>query len=175
MRKKLYEKIDLEKLDDSTYLLDILMQIENVLDSLDIYVYLNWFDGEIVRGPIIRRHWISVSLLYPHDKMPDPRAALRLLKHGIHVEFDQIKQQVAGDAIHVDHEPTEPTSWMVNLSIPRRLIDQIDEADFEEYDDEVDTEDVTAAKDSGLDDESTYQADEQAPQFDQEPDQQAPQ
>jgi hypothetical protein len=167
--------IDLEKLEDSTYLLDILIQMENVLDSLDIYVYRNWFEGEVVKGPIVRRHWLTFSLLYPHDKMPDPRAALRLLKHGVQVEFNTMKEQVPGDVNHLDHEPEKDTNWMVTVTIPRRLVDQTEEADLEDYDDEVNPDDVEDAKDSGLDDESQYQEDEQLPDQGNPVDMQQPQ
>lgn len=156
--------IDLEKLEDSTYMLDILLQCENVLDMFDVYTALNWFDGEVVKGPIVRRHWVSFSLLYPHDKMPDPRMALRLLKHGIQCEFNQVKREVAGDVNTRDHEPKKPTDWLVTITIPRRLLDQTEEAELEAYDDEVNPDDVIAAKDIGLDDQSTLQQDEQAPE-----------
>src|SRR4051812_48097549 len=84
--------LDLEKINDSDHLLDMLIQIEDVLDSLDVFCYANWFDGEIIEGPIVRRYWVTVSILYPNDKMPDPRAALRLLKHGVQVEFDRMQR-----------------------------------------------------------------------------------
>lgn len=157
------QTIDLEKIEDSDYLLDILIQMENVLDSLDVYVYRNWFEGQVIEGPIVRRHWLTFSLLYPHDKMPDPRAALRLLKHGIQVEFSQMKQVKAGDVTHPDYEPSHASDWLVTITIPRRLLDQTEEADLESYDDEVNPEDVTAAKDTGLDNETSFQQDEQSP------------
>ena len=160
---------DLEKLEDSEYLLDILISVENILDSLDVYVYRNWFDGEVVEGPIVRRHWVTVSLLYPYNKMPDPRAALRLLKHGVQVEFDNVKQEQAGKPGQPDSEPAEETHWIVKLIIPRRLLDQIDGVDLAMYDDEVNPDDVTAAKDIGLDDESPYQSDEQLPDQNMQP------
>ena len=169
------QAIDLEKLEDSTYLLDILIQCENVLDSLDCYVYRNWYDGVIVEGPIVRRHWVSFSLRYPHRKMPDPRAALRLLKHGVQVEFNSVKQQQPGKPGHKDGEPDKDTDWLVKITVPRRLLDQIEGADLETYDDEVNPDDVEAAKDIGLDDESQYQSDEQLPDDPQMMQQQQPQ
>jgi hypothetical protein len=157
------QPIDLERLEDSSYLLDILLQCENVLDSLDCYVYASWIDGEVVEGPIVRRHWVTFSLRYPHRKMPDPRAALRLLKAGVQVEFNSVKRQQAGKPGHKDGEPDKDTDWLVKITIPRRLLDQIEGADLEAYDDEVNPDDVEAAKDIGLDDESQYQSDEQLP------------
>ena len=41
--------------------LDILKDFERVLDELDLYVYKNWEDGELVSGPNIKRHWIFKS------------------------------------------------------------------------------------------------------------------
>ena len=155
--------IDLEKLEDSEYLLDVLLGAENVLDSLDVYVYKNWVEGEVIEGPIVRRHWVTFTLLYPYRKMPDPRAALRLLKHGVQVEFNSVKREQAGEPGHLEAEPAHDTDWLVKITIPRRLLDTMEEVDLEAYDDEVNQEDVTAAKDLGLDDESQYQTDEQLP------------
>ena len=35
----------------------VLKDFERVLDDLDLYVYDNWMDGELVSGPKIGRHW----------------------------------------------------------------------------------------------------------------------
>lgn len=179
--------IDLDRIEEAPHILDILLQTEDILDSLDVYCYKNWLDGEVIEGPVVRRHWISVSLLYPHNKMPDPRAALRLLKHDVIVEFSKVLQD--GAAFQPVAEPPNanasgaasvaPASpaagvgappetadakqfWMVKIAFPRRLLTQMG-ADLSFYDDEVDSEDVEAAKDSGIDDESGYESDEQAP------------
>jgi hypothetical protein len=168
------QDLDLEKLEDSNYMLDILIQCENVLDMLDIYVYRSWDQGEVIQGPTIRRHWVTFGLRYPHDKMPDPRAALRLLKHGVQVEFNSMKQTEPGNAIQPDQEPTKKTDWLVTITIPRRLLDQTEEADLETYDDDVNPDDVEAAKDIGLDNESSYQADEQTPTSEMPPGQMQP-
>jgi hypothetical protein len=172
--------IDLDRIEEAPHILDILLQTEDILDSLDVYCYKNWLDGEVVDGPVVRRHWISVSLLYPHHKMPDPRAALRLLKHDVIVEFSKVLQN--GDAIQAavappaasgtasaapksapgGHDADAQSFWMVKIAFPRRLLTQTG-ADFSFYDDEVDAEDVESAKDSGIDDESGYQSGEQAP------------
>jgi hypothetical protein len=161
-------ELDLEPLEDSDYLLSVLIDCEAVLDNLDLYVAIHWIEGEVVKGPIIRRHWVTFSLMYPHDKMPDPRAALRLLKHGVQVEFNTMKQRVAGTVTTPAHEPDTATDWLVTITIPRRLLDDINEADLE-YDEEVNTDDVEDAKDIGLDDESSYQEDEQLPDDGMEP------
>ena len=184
--------IDLEKIEDSTQLLDLLVQMEDVLDSLDIYVYRNWFSGEVVEGPIVQRHFVSMSLLYPNAKMPDPRAALKLLKHGVQVEFNHMerakanKQQLEGNPAGSPAAPvppatqagmnvsphlappeaSKPQEWLIKLRFPRRILDQIDAADLETYEDDVDEQDVTDAKDAGLTDDTGYEGDEASPNGD---------
>ena len=158
------KSIDLDALSDSKYLLDILIQLENVLDSNDAYAFVNWESLEVVRGPIIKRHWISFSLRADHSKMPDPKFALRLLKIGVQCQFERMKQEVAGNVTAPDHEPDHQTDWMVTITVPRRLLDQTEEADLETYDDEINQDDVVSAQDIGLDDESSYHEDEQNPE-----------
>lgn len=168
--------IDLEKLQESPNLLDILLQMEDVLDQMDIYVFDNWLKGEIAAGPTVRRYWLDMTLRYPFKDMPDPRAALRLLKHGVRVDYQ--KARVSDDdpkkAAKGDKDPTpvddddkkeykdEELCWLLKVSIPRRLVVQIDAAQHDFYDEEIDVDDVEDAKDSGIDDESAYTQGEQA-------------
>ena len=144
-----------------------------------MYVYKNWIKGEVIEGPNVRRHWVSFSLLYPHDRMPDPRAAGRLLKHDIIVEYNKVRQN--GKEFHpLNDVKTPPTTtpsdekkeensadhwfWMIKLTIPRRLLNQVG-ANIDFYDEEdIDRESIELAQDSGIDDESAYNSDEQAPE-----------
>lgn len=170
--------LDLEKISDSPHLLDILLQMEDVLDSLDIYVFKNWYLGEIAEGPKVRRYWLDFTLKYPLEKMPDPKAALRLMKHGVRVDFWKAKLDDKGeDYIDADEEETvaedegegvagqinkQDTVWLVRISIPRRLVAQMSAEEMDFYDEEVDVEDVEDAKDTGIDDESAFMSDEQS-------------
>ena len=81
----------IKKIASSKILLDVLIAFEDFLDSNDLYVYKNWFDGEIVEGPIISRYWISVTLKYPYRKMPDPEGAERLVRNGVSVKYKKAK------------------------------------------------------------------------------------
>lgn len=158
--------IDLEKLQESPNLLDILLQMEDVLDQMDVYVFDNWLKGEVVEGPIVRRYWLDMTLKYPFKSMPDPRAALRLLKHGVRVDYEKARATDDGK----DHKTVEEKDkdveekdmyWLLRVSIPRRLVVQIDAAQHDFYDEEIDVDDVEDAKDAGIDDESAYTEDEQ--------------
>jgi hypothetical protein len=154
--------LDIEKLEDSPHLLDLLVQMEDVLDSMDVYVFKNWIDGEIVEGPKVRRYWLDMTLKYPYDKMPDPRAGLRLLKHGVRVDFSKAHEDESGEAKPVEGgKEKEGLVWLVHISIPRRLIIEINAGQLDFYDDEIDSEDVEDAQDSGVTDESGYVAPEE--------------
>lgn len=163
--------IDLEKLQESPNLLDILLQMEDVLDQMDVYVFDNWLKGEVIEGPIVRRYWLDMTLRYDFKDMPDPRAALRLLKHGVRVDYEKARysdedpkadpeviEDEDGDKEYKDEE----MCWLLRVSIPRRLVVQIDAAQHDFYDEEIDIDDVEDAKDSGIDDESAYTDGEQA-------------
>ncbi len=146
--------IDFEKLNDSPHLLDILIQMEDVLDSLDVYVFANWMKGEVVEGPIVRRYWFDFTLRYPIDKMPDPRGAMRLIKHGVRVDYNKVTVET-----EEGEEPNEPTNWEIKISVPKRLIADMNAAELEFYDEEIEAEDVQDAQDSGMNDETGFYSD----------------
>jgi hypothetical protein len=151
--------IDFEKINDSPHLLDILIQMEDVLDSLDIYVFANWMKGEVVEGPIVRRYWFDFTLRYPIDKMPDPRGAMRLLKHGVRVDFNKVTVETeAGEEPVTENEDgeNEPTAthWEVMISVPKRLVADMNAAELDFYDEDIEIEDVQDAQDTGMNDET---------------------
>ena len=167
--------IDLDKISDSPHLLDILLQMEDVLDSLDIYVFKNWYRGEVVEGPKVRRYWLDFTLKYDIDRMPDPKAALRLMKHGARVDFwkakygkeGEFEDSAVSESDMAEHEANgggekgSEDFWLVRISIPRRLVAQMSAEEMDFYDEDVDIDDVEDAKDTGIDDESAYMDDEQ--------------
>lgn len=143
------------------------------MDSLDCYVFKNWMHGEIVEGPRVSRHWIGISLLFPRNRIPDPRFARRLMKHGVKVSFNKVARAEAEEEMPTEHQGDDAAikerqsvdedgedkgCWMARLDFPRRFINQMNAAALDAYDDEVDTDDVQAAQDSGLNDESAYKA-----------------
>jgi len=146
--------IDFDKIEDSPHLLDILLQMEDVLDSNDIYVFKNWFAGIVVEGPIVRRYWFDMTLRYPLDKEPDEAAAKRLTRLGVRVTFSQV---TVSDDKDKKGEDQKPTHHEVKLSIPSRLISAMNTGELDFYDEEVDTDDVESAQDAGMNDETAYQ------------------
>ena len=51
------------------------------------YAYKNWQYGEVVDGPKMGRHWITVTLMYPNKLMPDPNGANRLVNYDCKVNY----------------------------------------------------------------------------------------
>lgn len=153
--------IDIDELQKSSYLMETLIQLEDILDSLDIYVYPNWLRGEIVEGPIVRRHSISFSLFYAEGEKPDSRGADRLRKFDVAVTLSKLQSEGATDAdgrkpVGSPHEDGKMAGWLVKIDVPRRLLKQINDAEMENYDDDVDTEIVDTARDEGMTDETAY-------------------
>lgn len=63
---------NIENIYGSTTSLEILKNFERVLDELDLYVYENWLDGELVAGPLDSRYWVTCKFMWPLKEMPNP-------------------------------------------------------------------------------------------------------
>lgn len=149
-----------KKLNDSTSLTDVLIQMEDFLDGLDVYVFKNWFDGEVVKGPDVRRYWVSMTLKYEYEQMPDPDGAMRLVKAGAKVTYtktsESVPRQIESPSDYRPDQPGKPIMddvdiWLVEIQIPRRFIDELDDDDLDVAADDVDTDVVSDARDEDID------------------------
>jgi hypothetical protein len=110
--------------------LDTLKDFERVIDELDIYVFKNWEDGELLSGPNDSRHFVTCSFMWPGDKMPDPSGGKRLLDKGCRVTFKK-------DTLFKPREIKSPDDyrpgttkgkidghgiWVVEIRMPKALI-----------------------------------------------------
>jgi len=108
----------------------VLKDFERVLDELDIYVYENWEDGELLAGPEIERHWVTCSFMWPRNIMPDPMGGKRLLDYDCKVFYKK-------DSITVPRKIRKPDDirpgtkkgkldrkeiWVVKIQMPKKLI-----------------------------------------------------
>ncbi len=110
--------------------LDILKDYERVFDELDLYVFENWSDGEIISGPKVERHWVTCEFMWPKNKMPNPEAGKRLSEYGCQVKYKRdtlIKPRKVKtpDDIRpgtkkgkLDEHPI----WIVEVSMPKKLM-----------------------------------------------------
>jgi hypothetical protein len=113
--------------------LSTLKDFERVLDEMDMYVYKNWLDGELAEGPIVERHWIKASFMWPMEKMPDPMAAKRLLDYGCKVRYERTHLLEPREVkTHEDLRPGTQKGkldrnpvWVVEITMPRKLVSDI--------------------------------------------------
>jgi len=160
-------KQTLDKLVDSSSDLNVLLEFEEVLDNLHIYSYKNWEYGEVLAGPDVSRYWITVSLIYPYKKMPDPDGALRLIKHGARVFFykDTLTEPVKITKPE-DLGPEDPKTgkrkpkkkktkvWVVVIEMPREFVDEFESKKVTVNGIDIDMSEIDGAYDSdAMDDE----------------------
>ncbi len=75
---------NIQRIYDSTTSWHILRDFERVLDEFyDIYAFDNWADGELVKGPIANKYWVTCYFMWDYDKKPDLSVIKRLRSNGI--------------------------------------------------------------------------------------------
>ena len=117
----------------------ILKDFERVLDELDIYVFANWEDGELIAGPEVNRYSVSCKFLWPRENMPDPDGGARLLDYGCKVIYEKDNLLVPRKVY--DQEDFRPGTkkgkidahpvWIVTIIMPKKLMQDI----FQGYED----------------------------------------
>ena len=124
--------------------LTILKDFERVLDELDVYVFQNWEDGELLSGPVDSRHFVTCSFMWPADKMPDPSGGKRLLDRGCKVTYakDELLKPREIKAPE-DYRPGTTKGkidahdvWVVQIKMPKELI-----GNFKHGKDEIESQD----------------------------------
>ena len=154
---------NINRINGNETLLDLLLEFEKILDETGIYAYKNWSIGEVVEGPLLERHWFNVTLMYPHDNMPDPDAIRRLHKQGCTVNY--VKEQIevprkvkSLEDIEDLQSKTPKTEkkdvWLVKIEMPRRFIENFDDRSLEISCNDVDMSSLNQAYDEGLDDQN---------------------
>jgi len=113
--------------------ISILKDFERVLDELDLYVFENWEDGELVEGPIVNRYTVECSFMWPHDKMPNPDGGKRLLDYDCKVLYRKDKLLKPRKVLSPDdYRPgskkgkiDEHSVWVVTILMPKKLMQDI--------------------------------------------------
>jgi hypothetical protein len=122
----------------------VLKDFERVIDELDIYVYKNWEDGELAEGPVIDRHWITCTFMWPKGKMPDPMGGKRLTDYDCKVKYQETyvvvprKIRKPGDMRPGTKKGKldKKSIWLVEIQMPKSLVMDI----YSGYKDMVDFE-----------------------------------
>ena len=126
--------------------LGILKDFERVMDELDVYVFANWDEGELLTGPVDSRHFVTCSFMWPADKMPDPSGGKRLLDRGCKVTY--AKDELLKPREIKSPEDYRPGTtkgkidahdiWVVQIKMPKELI-----GNFKHGKDEIESQDET--------------------------------
>jgi hypothetical protein len=130
-----------------------LLDFERVLDEADVYAFKNWELGELVDGPKIKRYEVTCTFMWPTAIMPDPRGAKRLLPLGCKSLFKKTKiktpvqVKTASDFKPGTHYPKliEREVWLINITMPKQLMNDIREGSIDLADQNIDLEDLDDA------------------------------
>ena len=147
----------ISRLSDNNDLVDIMISIENYLDTNDMYIFKNWIDGEIVSGPYVKKYWVKVTFKWDYDKMPDPEGGMRLIKHGTRIRFRKSFEEVPVEVKSEDDYQTGTKKpkmkkvkiWLVDMLIPRRFVESISKEVMDLYDEDVDVDTADEATSQG--------------------------
>jgi hypothetical protein len=124
---------NLQTLSENNSAFKVLKDFERVIDELDLYVFKNWEDGEIIIGPDVNRYDVKVTLMWPRGKMPDPKGGKRLVDYGCRVVFNKedilIPRKIKdpGDFRpgtkkgKIDSHPI----WTVEITMPKKLMQDV--------------------------------------------------
>jgi hypothetical protein len=137
--------------------LSILKDFERVVDELDVYVFANWQDGELLTGPEDSRHFVTCSFMWPAAKMPDPAGGKRLLDKGCKVSYKK-DELMKPRQIKTPNDYRPGTTkgkidahdiWVVEIKMPKELI-----GNFKHGKDEIerDGDPIETMGDAGLND-----------------------
>jgi len=148
--------------------LNTLMDFERVLDELDLYVYANWKKGELVEGPTYEKYFVSCTFMWPYKLMPDPSGGERLLSYDCEVYYKKDILETPVDVTSPDDfeagtkmpKTEKKPVWLVTITMPKKLMKEIQQGSVELEDATLDLEDIEQAYEEGTDEESNYTQDQ---------------
>lgn len=124
---------NIEQIYGSNNSLNLLKDFERVIDELDVYVYENWIDGELVKGPVETKYYVECTFMWPKEKMPDPDGGLRLLEYGCSVKIKE--SQISAVRKIKKPDDIRPGTkkgkidfkdiWLIKISMPKKLMHDI--------------------------------------------------
>ncbi len=148
--------------------LDSLLDFERVLDELDLYVFANWKEGELVEGPIYEKYFVTCTFMWPYKRMPDPRGGERLLEYDCEVYY--VKDVLEYPVKIEDPDDFEPGTkmpkmdsapiWLVKIVMPKKLMQEIQQGSLELESSTLDLEDIEQAYEEGNDADTSFDQEE---------------
>lgn len=148
-----------------------LLDFERVIAELDVYAFKNWKLGELVAGPEYEKYFVTCTFMYPYKKMPDPRGGEQLLGYNCEVLYkkDQLEYPVKPKSPD-DFKPGTKLAktkkvpiWLVTITIPKKLITEIQQGSVEVENENLDTKEIEQAYEDGADNEVMQTGNETPP------------
>jgi len=124
---------NVQKLAENDNAFKVIKDFERVLDELDIYVFKNWEEGELVEGPDVGRYAVKCGFMWHEKEMPDPEGAKRLYDYGCQVVYKREHVMVPRKIKHpddfrpgtkkgkIDAHPV----WVVEITMPKKLMQDV--------------------------------------------------
>jgi hypothetical protein len=124
---------NLQTLSENNSAFNTLKDFERVIDELDVYVFKNWEDGELVVGPLVKRYTVKCVFMWDIDEMPDPKGGKRLVDYGCEVVYKKetilIPRKIKTPNDYrpgtkkgkIDSHPV----WIVEITMPKKLMQDI--------------------------------------------------
>jgi len=124
---------NLQTLGENNNAFRVLKDFERVIDELDVYVFKNWDEGELCRGPFVNRYRVKCTFMWDRSEMPDPAGGRRLSDYGCLVTY-------AKEHILVPRKIKDPSDfrpgtkkgkidahpiWTVTIDMPKKLMQDI--------------------------------------------------
>ena len=124
---------NLQTLSENNTAFKVLKDFERVINELDVYVFENWQDGELIAGPAVRRHDIECKFMWPKKFMPDPEGGKRLNEYGCRVVYEQTNMLMPRKIKDPsDYRPgtkkgkiDEHPIWVVSITMPKKLMQDV--------------------------------------------------
>lgn len=124
---------NIQTLSENNSAFKVLKDFERVIDELNIYVFDNWIDGELIEGPDVNRYDVTCKFMWPRSKAPDPQGGKKLVNYGCKVVY--IKDNILMPRKIKDPGDFRPGTkkgkidawpvWIVKITMPKKLMQDV--------------------------------------------------
>ena len=124
---------NLQTLSENQTAFKVLKDFERVLDELDVYVYKNWLEGELIEGPDVSRYSVTCKFMWDRNEMPDPEGGKLLTNYGCEVKYERtfvmLPRKIKDPDDYrpgtkkgkIDAHPV----WIVEITMPKKLMQDV--------------------------------------------------
>lgn len=124
---------NLQTLSENNSAFKVLKDFERVIDELNVYVFDNWLEGELIEGPDVNRYDVTCKFMWKRSEMPDPKGGKRLANYGCKVIYH--KDHILMPRKIKDPDDFRPGTkkgkidawpvWIVEITMPKKLMQDV--------------------------------------------------